>query len=91
MVLVPTVNPFAAVIAALDSGVLRGFASDVFLPEDPNRDPVTKELLKRDNVIVTAHRAFLSAESEASLRRRVAEGIAHVLRTSEPPPYGRIA
>jgi D-3-phosphoglycerate dehydrogenase len=80
-----------AVIAALDSGLLRGFASDVFSPEDPNRDPVTRELLKRDNVIVTSHRAFLSAESEASLRRRIAEGIAQVLSTGGPPPYGRVA
>jgi D-3-phosphoglycerate dehydrogenase len=80
-----------AVLAALDSGQLRGFASDVFSPEDPNRDPVAAELLKRENVIVTAHRAFLSAESEASLRRRIAEGIAHVLRTGGPPPDGRVA
>ena len=81
----------AAVTAALDRGVLAGFASDVFSPEDPNRDPVTLDLIKRDNVIVTAHRAFLSAASEASCRRRIAEGVAHVLRTGTPPPAGRVA
>lgn len=80
-----------AVTAALDSGLLRGFASDVFSPEDPNCDARTRELLKRDNVIVTSHRAFLSDASEASLRRRVAEGIAHVLQTGSPPPLGRVA
>lgn len=80
-----------AVTAALDAGVLGGFASDVFSPEDPNRAPATRELLKRDDTVVSAHRAFLSTTSERSLRRRIAEGVAHVLRTGDPPPSGRVA
>jgi phosphoglycerate dehydrogenase-like enzyme len=80
-----------AVLEALRSGVLGGFASDVFSPEDPNDAEETRALLHRDDVIVSAHRAFLSAQSEASLRRRVAEGVLHVLRCDEPPPLGRVA
>lgn len=80
-----------AVLDALRDGRLGGFASDVFSPEDPNDDEVGRALLRRADVIVTAHRAFLSAESEASLRRRVADGVAHVLRDDAPPPAGRVA
>nr|AGZ93843.1 D-3-phosphoglycerate dehydrogenase [Streptomyces sp. WM6386] len=80
-----------AVAAALDEGRLAGFASDVFSPEDPNRDPVAAELLKRDDVVVTSHRAFLSQQAEASLRRRTAENILRVVRTGEPPRSGRVA
>ncbi|MCK9896088.1 C-terminal binding protein [Frankia sp. AgB32] len=80
-----------AVLAALRDGRLGGFASDVFSPEDPNDDEVGRELLRRPDVIVTAHRAFLSAESELSLRRRVAAGVRHVLREGQPPPAGRVA
>lgn len=80
-----------AVDEALADGRLGGFASDVFTPEDPNRCECARRLLARDNVIVTAHRAFLSDASERSLRRRVAEGVAHVLMHDEPPPMGRLA
>lgn len=80
-----------AVLAALREGRLGGFASDVFSPEDPNDAGDTRALLERDDVVVTAHRAFLSEESERSLRRRVAEGVSHVLKRSEPPPWGRVA
>jgi D-3-phosphoglycerate dehydrogenase len=71
----------AAVLAALEAGRLGGFASDVFSPEDPNADPVARRLLDRDDVVVTAHRAFLSGESEASARRRVAEMVRDALDT----------
>jgi phosphoglycerate dehydrogenase-like enzyme len=81
----------AAVLASLQDGQLGGFASDVFSPEDPNATADTLELLRRDDVLVTAHRGFLSQESELSLRRRVAEGIAHVLSSDTPPPFGRVA
>jgi phosphoglycerate dehydrogenase-like enzyme len=81
----------AAVHAALADGHLAGFASDVFSPEDPNRSPHARRLLERDDVVVSAHRAFLSRESEASQRRRVAEGIARVLREGVPPTHGRVA
>lgn len=78
----------AAVLDALSRRQLGGFASDVFSPEDPNRAPVTRQLINTDNVIVSAHRAFLSAESEQSLRRRVAEGVSSVLRSGRMPAAG---
>lgn len=80
-----------AVLRALEERRLGGFASDVFSPEDPNDSDDARPLLERDDVVVSAHRAFLSAESERSLRRRVAEGVSHVLRTGDPPPLGRVA
>jgi phosphoglycerate dehydrogenase-like enzyme len=81
----------SAALAALEDGRLGGFASDVFSPEDPNSHEDTRRLLERDDVIVSSHRAFLSDESERSLRRRVADGVAHVLREGSPPPLGRVA
>lgn len=81
----------AAVADALEAGRLAGFASDVFSPEDPGDDENGRRLLKLPNVIVSAHRAFLSEQSEESLRRRVAQGVAHVLATGTPPPQGRVA
>ncbi len=81
----------AAVLDALGSGRLGGFASDVFSPEDPNDSAAGQELLRRPDVIVSAHRAFLSAESEVSVRRRVAQGIRQVLTTGQPPVFGRVA
>ncbi|WP_043622602.1 C-terminal binding protein [Nonomuraea candida] len=80
----------AAVRAALDRGTLGGFASDVFTPEDPNDSPVARALLARDDVVVSAHRAFLSEESERSLRRRVAEGVRAVLNGDPPPAECRV-
>ncbi|MGL5824814.1 MAG: C-terminal binding protein [Nocardioides sp.] len=77
-----------AVLAALDDGRLGGFASDVFAPEDPNRDEVGRLLLQRDNVVVSSHRAFLSAESEHSLRTRVSAGIRSVLCQDVPLAEG---
>ncbi len=81
----------AAVLDALESGRLAGFGSDVFAPEDPNADPVTRKLLDRDDVVVSSHRAFLSVESELSLRRRVAEGVRSFLVDGVAPTDGRVA
>ncbi|MEV6555216.1 C-terminal binding protein [Nocardia sp. NPDC051756] len=80
----------AAALAALEAGRLGGFASDVFTPEDPNHDPTARKLLTREDVVVSAHRAFLSIESERSCRRRVAEGVASVLAGGPPPAAGRV-
>jgi phosphoglycerate dehydrogenase-like enzyme len=80
-----------AVLGALESGRIGGFASDVFSPEDPNADPVARKLLERDDVIVTSHRAFLSAEAEHSSRRRIATGVRTVLLEGVAPPEGRLA
>jgi D-3-phosphoglycerate dehydrogenase len=81
----------AAVLDALKSGRLAGFASDVFSPEDPNDSPVARKLLGRDDVVVSSHRAFLSVDSEESLRRRVAVGVCSVLKHGAPAEEGRIA
>lgn len=80
-----------AVLGALEAGRLGGYASDVFSPEDPNKSPDARKLLERDDVIVSSHRAFLSAEAETSLRRRVAAGIRSVLVDGTPPVNGRVA
>ena len=80
-----------AVLARIQDGQLGGYASDVFEPEDPNAHPVNKQLLAFDNVIVSAHSAFLSVESEESLRRRVAQLTLHVLETGDAPVFGRLA
>jgi phosphoglycerate dehydrogenase-like enzyme len=80
-----------AVLTRIEDGVMGGYASDVFDPEDPNTHPLNKQLLAFDNVIVSAHCAYLSTESEASLRRRVAQLALHVLETGDAPAFGRVA
>jgi len=83
------VDPQSAYEAIRDRQI-GGYASDVFTPEDPNENEWNKKLLTFDNVIVTSHRAFLSAESEMSQRRRLAEEIAYVLDTGCPPRWGNL-
>jgi phosphoglycerate dehydrogenase-like enzyme len=79
-----------ALAEALEAGTIGGAALDVFVPEDPNDNPWYQRILGHPGVLVTSHRAFLSAESEASSRRRVAEGIRQVLETGEPPAVGQV-
>lgn len=74
---------------ALADGRLGGAAIDVFSPENPHDDPAWVPVLRQPNVVVTSHRAFLSAESEASSRRRVAE-IARDVLAGRAPPVGRV-
>jgi len=81
----------AAVLAALESGRLAGFGSDVFDPERPAESETGRRLIARPDVIATPHIAFRSIESEHSQRARVAETIAAVLRSGEPPRFGRLA
>lgn len=80
-----------AVLARLRADALGGYASDVFHPEDPNAHPVNKQIIAFDNVIVSAHCAYLSTEAELSLRRRTAGLALHVLQTGEAPTFGRVA
>jgi phosphoglycerate dehydrogenase-like enzyme len=68
-----------ALAGALRVGRLGGAALDVFTPENPHDDPTYVEILARENVIASSHRAFLSVEAEESQRRRAAEQIARVL------------
>ncbi|HZN73678.1 MAG TPA: C-terminal binding protein [Micromonosporaceae bacterium] len=79
-----------ALADALDRGLIGGAALDVFVPEDPTASQRYGRILKLPNVLVSSHRAFLSTESELSCRRRVAEGIRHVLATGAPPATGHV-
>jgi phosphoglycerate dehydrogenase-like enzyme len=79
-----------ALYGAVRDGQIAGAALDVFSPEDPHESPAYSRLLALPRVLVTSHRAFLSAESEASSRRRVAEGIQRVLATGQPPVVGAV-
>ncbi|HEU5322988.1 MAG TPA: NAD(P)-dependent oxidoreductase, partial [Methylomirabilota bacterium] len=68
-----------ALYEALAAGRLGGAGLDVFVPEDPHGDPDYRKLLQLDGVVATCHRAFLSAEAEASQRRRAADNIRRFL------------
>jgi D-3-phosphoglycerate dehydrogenase len=68
-----------ALYNALREGRLGGAALDVFVPEDPHQDRFYARIVTMENVVVTSHRAFLSTESEASVRRRVAQAVRDVL------------
>ena len=68
-----------ALYRALREGRLGGAALDVFAPENPHQDGFYPRILAMENVVATSHRAFLSTESEASVRRRVAEAVRDVL------------
>ncbi len=64
-----------ALYRALGERRLGGAAIDVFSPEDPNADDWNRRTIRLPNVIATSHRAFLSEESEVSVRQRVAAAI----------------
>ncbi|MFY1674073.1 NAD(P)-dependent oxidoreductase [Plantactinospora sp. WMMB334] len=68
-----------ALAAALADGQIAGAALDVFSPENPHTDPRWKPVLEHPGVLVTSHRAFLSAQAETSGRRRVAQIVRDVL------------
>jgi D-3-phosphoglycerate dehydrogenase len=65
---------------ALDQGHLAGAALDVLSQEPPSSSP----LLGRDNVILTPHMSFYSAESLIELQSKAAEEVVRVL-TGEVP------
>ncbi len=80
----------AALEEALRAGWIAGAGLDVFSPEDPHQDAAWRAVLAHPNVVVTSHRAFLSAEAEASSRRRVAE-MARDLLDGRSPRVGRVS
>jgi D-3-phosphoglycerate dehydrogenase len=69
-----------ALAEALDEGRLAGAALDVLSQEPPSSSP----LFGRDNVILTPHMSFYSAESLIELQSKAAEEVVRVL-TGEAP------
>jgi D-3-phosphoglycerate dehydrogenase len=69
-----------ALAQALDEGRLAGAALDVLSQEPPSTSP----LFGRDNVILTPHMSFYSAESLIDLQSKAAEEVVRVL-TGEAP------
>jgi phosphoglycerate dehydrogenase-like enzyme len=78
-----------ALAQALAEDELAGAALDVFAPENPHDDPVWAPVLADPRVLVSCHRAFLSADAERSSRRRVAELVRDLL-AGRPSAIGRL-
>jgi D-3-phosphoglycerate dehydrogenase len=70
-----------ALNTALSEGIIAGAGLDVLDPEPPRPD---NPLFKRDNVIITAHSANYSEESQAELLRRPEEEVFSILRGESP-------
>jgi len=70
-----------ALLAALDSGHLAGAALDVIETEPMPKD---SPLMGRDNLILTPHTGFYSAESLVELQTKAATDVAHVLQGEKP-------
>lgn len=71
----------AAVLEALDSGRLGGYAVDVFDPEPP---PLDNALLHHPLVLATPHMAAMTQDALAQMARSVAEGVIAVLSGHTP-------
>jgi D-3-phosphoglycerate dehydrogenase len=69
-----------ALAQALDRGHLAGAALDVLSHEPPSASP----LFGRENVILTPHMSFYSAESLIDLQRKAAEEVVRVLSGDSP-------
>src|SRR6202011_4184315 len=69
-----------ALAQALDQGHLAGAALDVLSHEPPSGSP----LFGRENVILTPHMSFYSAESLIDLQRKAAEEVVRVLSGDAP-------
>jgi len=70
-----------ALNTALSEGIIAGTGLDVMDPEPPRPD---NPLFKRDNVIITAHSANYSEESQAELLRRPEEEVFRILQGESP-------
>jgi D-3-phosphoglycerate dehydrogenase len=69
-----------ALADALDRGHLAGAALDVLSQEPPSGSP----LFGRDNVLLTPHMSFYSAESLVDLQSKAAEEVVRVLSGKAP-------
>lgn len=77
-----TIVDHAALIAALDSGHLRGAGLDV---TDPEPLPPDHPLLLRDDVVVTAHVASATADAKRRIFTSAFEQLLDVLAGQRPP------
>jgi phosphoglycerate dehydrogenase-like enzyme len=72
----------AALLAALDTGAIRGAALDVLRDEPPSPD---RPLLRHPRTLVTPHVAFSSATAIEEVARRAAGHVADALAGRVPP------
>ena len=79
----------ADLVAALDSGLLRGAGLDVLADETPRLDG--HPLTGRPNVIVTPHSAFHSTASIEALIRISCENVVHHLNGDHDKVFTRVA
>lgn len=68
----------AALVKALDAGILRGAGLDVLKAENPKLQKCP--LLNRGNVIITPHSAFYSEQSLRELQTMSGKNLAYVLK-----------
>jgi phosphoglycerate dehydrogenase-like enzyme len=71
-----------AVLAALDSRQLGGYAVDVYDPEPP---PADLPVLNHPAVLATPHMAAMTSDALAEMARSVASGVVDVLAGRTPP------
>ncbi|WP_131104525.1 NAD(P)-dependent oxidoreductase [Ornithinimicrobium sufpigmenti] len=71
-----------AVLAALDSGALGGYAVDVYDLEPPERDD---PLLHHPRVLASPHMAAMTVDGLDAMARSVADGVTAVLTGRVPP------
>ena len=71
-----------ALLAALESGQLAGYATDVFASEPP---PHTHPLVQHPNVVCTPHVAGATVESKAQLWPLALQQALQVMRGERPP------
>lgn len=64
-----------ALLAALDSGKVAGYAADVFFKEPPFGDADLEKLIKHSNVIATPHIAACSPEAHKAVAGRIFKNI----------------
>jgi D-3-phosphoglycerate dehydrogenase len=76
-----------ALAAALDAGRIAGAALDVFVDEPADQGgavPFDHPLRGRDDVVLTPHVAWASAEADLERRRTAAEDVRRVLDGQAP-------
>jgi D-3-phosphoglycerate dehydrogenase len=77
----------SALVEAIDEGAIAGAALDVFVDEPADQGgsvPFDHPLRGHDNVVLTPHVAWASAEADLERRRTAAEDVRRVL-DGEPP------